>query len=145
MQCNCRNFDFQQEKGGSIFLHPFDDRHLIAGYGSLGIEILKDVPDVDFALVCCGGGGLLAGTSAALTYLASKSVRIFGVEPENASGMKSSLLVNISQMATIIFLKSNAVQVGRRGCAMSPSKEHSRRLGSSICWSKCFPTHKSLC
>ena len=46
-----------------IFLHPFDDRHLIAGYGSLGKEILEDVPDVDFVLICCGGGGLLGGHS----------------------------------------------------------------------------------
>jgi len=79
------------EEEGDIFLHPFDDRHLIAGYGSLGKEILEDVPDVDFVLICCGGGGLLAGTALALSKLAKSSVRIFGVEPVNACGMYKSL------------------------------------------------------
>ena len=76
-----------------IFLHPFDDRHLIAGHGSLGKEILEDVPDVDFVLICCGGGGLLAGASMALKMLTERSIRVFGVEPETACGMYKSLKV----------------------------------------------------
>jgi threonine dehydratase len=82
-----------EQNHGAIFLHPFDDRHLIAGYGSLGCEILEDVPDVDIVVVCCGGGGLLAGTATALAYF-GKNVRVFGVEPENACGMYKSLKVN---------------------------------------------------
>ena len=81
------------EVRNATFLHPFDDLHLIAGYGSLGYEICQQVPDVSIVVVCCGGGGLLAGTSTALAYLAPKRVRVFGVEPENACGMFKSLQV----------------------------------------------------
>merc|ERR1712156_49637 len=81
----------KHEEDGMIFLHPFDDRHLIAGHGSLGKEILEDVPDVDFVLICCGGGGLLAGASMALKMLTERSIRVFGVEPETACGMHKSL------------------------------------------------------
>lgn len=49
-----------------MFLHPFDDPSLVAGYGSLGLEILESVPDVDIVLCCCGGGGALAGVSTAI-------------------------------------------------------------------------------
>ena len=46
-----------EESKGAVFLHPFDDLHLIAGYGSLGYEICQQVPDVSVVIVCCGGGG----------------------------------------------------------------------------------------
>ena len=46
-----------EESKGAIFLHPFDDRYLISGYGSLGYEICQQVPDVSIVIVCCGGGG----------------------------------------------------------------------------------------
>ena len=76
---------------GKIFLHPFDDINLIAGHGSLGLEILEDVPDVDVIVLCCGGGGLLAGVAAAIK-LNKPSCKVFGVEPETANTMQRSLL-----------------------------------------------------
>lgn len=95
---------FQKEREeGAVFLHPFDDRPLIAGYGSLGQEILQDVPDVDIVILCCGGGGLLAGTATALAHLSSKPVRVFGVEPETASGMFLSLQVNLLLTTTVLY------------------------------------------
>ena len=77
---------------GMVFLHPFDDPHLIAGYASMGLEILEDIEDVDIVLVCCGGGGLLSGVAAAIK-LSGKSdhTRIVGVEPEGACTMYLSL------------------------------------------------------
>merc|ERR1712029_329913 len=80
-----------EEERNAIFLHPFDDRHLIAGYGSLGYEICQQVPDVTIVLVCCGGGGLLAGVATALAHFSPSKVRVFGVEPENACGMYKSM------------------------------------------------------
>ncbi|XP_033124860.1 serine racemase-like isoform X2 [Anneissia japonica] len=74
---------------GMHFCHPFDDLHLIAGHGSLGLEILEDLPSPDIVLVCCGGGGLLAGTAAAIK-LHCKSCRVYGVEPETACAMYQS-------------------------------------------------------
>ena len=77
---------------GMLFVHPFDDLHLIAGYGSIGIEILEDLQDVDVVLVCCGGGGLLSGIASAIK-LSEKGagISIIGVEPEGANTMYLSL------------------------------------------------------
>lgn len=80
----------RHEKGGKVFMHPFDDINLIAGHGSLGMEILQDVPEVDVIAVCCGGGGLLAGVAAA-AKLYKPDCRVYGVEPETACSMQKSL------------------------------------------------------
>jgi len=80
----------QHQKSGKVFLHPFDDINLIAGHGSLGLEILNDVPDVDMVVVCCGGGGLLAGVASAIK-LKKPTCKVVGVEPESASSMLKSL------------------------------------------------------
>ena len=77
---------------GMVFVHPFDDLQLIAGYASIGLEIVQDLPDVDVVLVCCGGGGLLAGTAAGIKISGlGENVQVFGVEPEGASTMHLSL------------------------------------------------------
>lgn len=75
---------------GMHYLHPFDDIHLICGHGSTGLEILEEVPDPDVILVCCGGGGLLAGISAAVKLSGKSHTRIYGVEPEQACLMYMS-------------------------------------------------------
>jgi len=80
----------KHEANGKLFMHPFDDINLIAGHGSLGMEILKDVPDADAIAVCCGGGGLLAGVAAAVK-LCKPSCKVYGVEPETACSMQKSL------------------------------------------------------
>lgn len=56
-------------------------------------EILEDTPNVDIVLVCCGGGGLLAGLSAGINAYSSKPVKVYGVEPKYANGMYTSLKV----------------------------------------------------
>lgn len=77
---------------GMEFIHPFDDPLLIAGYASIGLEIVQDVKDVDIVLVCCGGGGLLAGTAAGIKWSGlHENVRVLGVEPEDANTMYLSL------------------------------------------------------
>lgn len=76
---------------GMTFLHSFDDLELMAGHASLGLEILEDC-NPDIVLVCCGGGGLLAGVAAAI-QLKSKfdsKCAIYGVEPEGAATMHES-------------------------------------------------------
>ncbi len=77
---------------GMLFMHPFDDTNLIAGYGSIGLEILEDLPDVDVVLVPCGGGGLVSGISSALKLSEMRpGVRVIAVEPERACTMYLSL------------------------------------------------------
>lgn len=60
------------EETGAVFVHPFDNEDIIAGQGTLGLEILEQVPDVDTILVGVGGGGLLAGLSIAVRSLEEK-------------------------------------------------------------------------
>jgi len=78
------------EKDGLVYVHPFDDLDLIAGQGSLGLEIHDDMPDVDVVVVPIGGGGLISGVSIALKSR-NPDIRIFGVESAGAPAMKSSL------------------------------------------------------
>src|SRR5687767_5693516 len=65
-------------------VHPFDDPRVIAGQGTVGLEILEDVADVDVIIVACGGGGLISGVAAAAKAL-KPSVRVIGVEPVGAA------------------------------------------------------------
>ena len=67
----------QSIKGNSIFIHPFADSQIIAGQGTVGVEILKDLPDIQSVVLPLGGGGLLAGVSLALKTL-KPSVKIYG-------------------------------------------------------------------
>ena len=71
---------------GLAFVHPFEDHAVIAGHGSLGLEILDDLPDVDVVVVGVGGGGLISGAAAALKET-RPGVRVYGVEPVDAAAM----------------------------------------------------------
>ncbi len=71
-------------------VHPFDDPWIIAGQGTIGLEILDDMPQVDAVIVGVGGGGLISGIAAALKAK-KPGVTVIGVEPEGAAGMSQSL------------------------------------------------------
>jgi threonine dehydratase len=73
-----------------FFVHPFDDDRFIAGNGTVGLEILEDLPDVDAIVAPVGGGGLLAGIAAAVGELRPET-RIFAAEPETAAPLSASL------------------------------------------------------
>src|SRR5207237_8212096 len=75
---------------GLTYIHPFDDPELVAGQGTLGLEIHDDFPDVDVVIVPIGGGGLISGVSMALKAI-TPSVRIVGVESSGAPGMQRSV------------------------------------------------------
>ena len=66
------------------FIHPFDDENFIAGHGTMGLEILEDVPDTAAVIASIGGGGLITGVGSALKAL-KPEIKIFGVEPETAA------------------------------------------------------------
>ncbi|MDI9494127.1 MAG: threonine ammonia-lyase [Bacillota bacterium] len=78
------------EREGYTFIHPFDDYDVICGQGTIGLEILKELPDIDEILVPIGGGGLIAGIALAIKTL-KPSVKIIGVVPMGAMAMKISL------------------------------------------------------
>jgi threonine dehydratase len=72
------------------FVHPFDDDRFIAGNGTVALEILEDLPDVDAIVAPIGGGGLLAGIAAAVREL-KPTARIYAAEPETAAPLAASL------------------------------------------------------
>jgi threonine dehydratase len=73
-----------------VYCPPFDDADVIAGNGSVGLEILDDLPAVDIVVVGIGGGGLISGVAAALKE-SRPSVRVYGVEPERSMAMTLAL------------------------------------------------------
>ncbi len=77
-------------KEGLHYVHPFDALDTLAGQGTLGLELLDDVPDLDCVLIAIGGGGLIGGMAAAIKQRKS-GVRIIGVEPVGAAAMNHSL------------------------------------------------------
>ncbi|MBP3427002.1 MAG: threonine ammonia-lyase [Clostridia bacterium] len=79
-----------QEETGATFIHPFDDPMVIAGQGTIGLEIMDDLPDVGTIVVPVGGGGLISGVAAAVKML-HPNVRVIGVQAAGAAGMKASL------------------------------------------------------
>ena len=79
-----------RDERGLTFAHPFDDPDVIAGHGSIGLEILEDLPEVDVVVVPVGGGGLISGVAAALKER-RPSVRVYGVEPVESNAVSIGL------------------------------------------------------
>lgn len=75
---------------GAVFVHPFDHPDIVAGQGTIGLEILEQVPDVQTILVPTGGGGLLAGVAAAVAE-AAPHVQVIGVQTERVASFPPSL------------------------------------------------------
>ncbi len=78
------------EENGYTFIHPFDDPVVAAGQGTIAMEIIKELPTVDYILVPIGGGGLAAGVST-LVKLLNPNIKVIGVEPSGAACMKKSI------------------------------------------------------
>jgi threonine dehydratase len=99
------------EEHHMTFVHPFDDPYVIAGQGTIGMEILKESVSrpLDAIFVCCGGGGLLAGIAAYVKRV-RPHIKVIGVEAEDAAGMTASIregkLVTLSQVGYVLYLVS---------------------------------------
>ncbi len=76
---------------GYTFVHPFDDEFVIAGQGTIGLELLSDMPDLDVLIVPVGGGGLISGVAYAVKTL-RPSVKVYGVQAMGAPSMANSVL-----------------------------------------------------
>jgi threonine dehydratase len=88
-ECYAKALEVQKETGAT-FLHPFDDVYVMAGQGTIGLEILEDLSETDIIVVPIGGGGLISGVSTAVKSL-KPTVRIVGVQAEVIASSKASL------------------------------------------------------
>lgn len=88
-EANVAALDFAA-RTGAVYFHPFADPLVVAGQGTLGLEIVDDLPDVDAIIVSVGGGGLIAGIATAIRAR-RPSVKIVGVEPTGSPTLKASL------------------------------------------------------
>jgi threonine dehydratase len=104
---------------GLTLCHPFDDRAVIAGHGSVGLELLDDLPEVDVVVVGVGGGGLISGVSAAVKEH-RPSVRVYGVEPVTSDAMTRGLAAGepVTVKPTSVADGLNAPFAGRVSLAM---------------------------
>ena len=87
-----RAVELQKERN-LTFIHPFNDPDVIAGQGTIGLELLKQLPDMDAVIVPVGGGGLISGVAFAIKSLNPKC-RVYGVQAAGAASMKASLEQN---------------------------------------------------
>ena len=79
-----------RDEHGYTFIHPFDDEHVIAGQGTIGLELLDQLPDLDAVIVPIGGGGLISGIAFAIKSL-NPNVKVYGVQAQGAPSMLHSL------------------------------------------------------
>lgn len=98
-----RALELQKEHGYS-FVHPFDDPKVIAGQGTIGLEILEQMPDVEAVVVPIGGGGLISGVAYAVKTL-RPDVKVYGVQstgaPSMAASLKEGKLCHLNDVSTI--------------------------------------------
>lgn len=79
-----------RDEKGYTFIHPFDDENVIAGQGTIGLELLEQLPDMDAAVVPIGGGGLISGVAFAIKQLNPK-IKVYGVQAAGAPSMYNSV------------------------------------------------------
>lgn len=100
---------------GKFFVSPYNDPAVIAGQGTVGVEVLEDVPEVDDVLVAIGGGGLIAGIAGYIKAV-RPGARILGVEPETSAFMKASVaagrLVDFPERPTVADAVAGGIEPG---------------------------------
>ena len=99
-----------RDETGATFIHPFDDPDVIAGQGTIGLEILDQLPDVDAIVVPVGGGGLISGVAYAVKKL-KPNVKIYGVQAKEAASMADSL--KYDEQVTLSTVSTAAMMFGK--------------------------------
>ncbi len=102
------------EEEGAAFLHPYNDPDVIAGQGTLGLEILSDLPYVDVIVVPAGGGGLLAGISSAVKQI-NPRVKVYGVQAEGADAIVRSYAAGKLQTTESVHTIADGIAVKAPG------------------------------
>ncbi|QFU86228.1 threonine ammonia-lyase [Amycolatopsis sp. YIM 10] len=102
------------EQTGAVFIHPFDHPDVIAGQGTVGLEVLEQVPGVATILVATGGGGLVGGVAAAVKAVRPE-VKVIGVQAENAAAYPPSLAAGEPVRLTELSTMADGIAVGAPG------------------------------
>jgi len=103
---------------GAVFIPPFDHADVVAGQGTVGLELLDQVPDLETVIVPIGGGGLISGVASALKQkfaLEGRTVRIIGVQAENAAAYPVSIQNGVSTAITILPTIADGIAVSKPG------------------------------
>jgi threonine dehydratase len=108
-----------ERERGLAFVHPFDDPQVMAGQGTIGLELLEQVPDLDMVLVPVGGGGLISGVACAIKSKRPE-VRILGVEAERIPAMRGSVSAGCVEPAASASTLADGIAVARVGAHTFP-------------------------
>ncbi|MDI5982361.1 threonine ammonia-lyase [Amycolatopsis magusensis] len=102
------------EETGAVFIHPFDHPDIIAGQGTVGLEVLEQVPGVATILVATGGGGLVGGVASAVKAVRPE-VKVIGVQAENAAAFPPSLAAGKPVRLSALSTMADGIAVGSPG------------------------------
>ena len=102
------------ERTGAVLIHPFDHADVVAGQGTLGLEIIEKLPNVKTVVVCTGGGGLLAGVALAIKSVRPE-VRVIGAQAEQGAAYPASLKAGAPIALTTMNTMADGIAVGRPG------------------------------
>ncbi|WP_067182688.1 threonine ammonia-lyase [Microtetraspora niveoalba] len=102
------------DRSGAVFIHPFDHPDVVAGQGTIGLEILEQFPEVGTIVLPIGGGGLAAGVALAVKSL-RPGIRIVGVQAERAAAYPESLAAGHPVMVEPLSTMADGIAVGRPG------------------------------
>jgi threonine dehydratase len=117
--------DGRYEKSDGLFVHPVDDPRVMAGNGTIGLELLEDLPDVDTVIVPYGGGGLIAGIASAVKHT-RPDVRFYSAEPVTGAAAKAS--VDAGHPVEVDYERSFVDGAGSRSLILPVWEQHARDL-----------------
>ncbi|HEY1531958.1 MAG TPA: threonine/serine dehydratase, partial [Galbitalea sp.] len=106
------------DETGAVFIHPFDHPDVVAGQGTLGLEILEQRPDVDTILVPIGGGGLISGVASAVRQKSEelgRTVKIIGIQATNAAAYPTSLINGEPTLVPVLPTIADGIAVSKPG------------------------------
>lgn len=103
-----------KEATGATFVHPFNDPYVIAGQGTIGLELLKEQPDLDVILVPIGGGGIASGIALAVKSI-NPNIKVIGVQTKNAPSMYESVRSGHIESIPVNKTIADGIAVGRPG------------------------------
>ncbi len=110
-------------ESGKTFIHPFDDEPVIAGQGTLGLELLQQVPDMELVVASIGGGGMISGVACAIKE-ANPRVKIIGVQTSRLPSMKAAVCAGALVTLPVASTLADGIAVRRAGERTFPMVQH---------------------